>query len=59
MFVENAMAIVVWAPVAVNTFRLGVLLTRAAYYARSVVRFGINWSSMFYRPVAPPPEAVA
>jgi hypothetical protein len=42
MFVENAMAVVVWAPVAVNTFRLGVFLTRAAYYARSFVM-------MFYR----------
>lgn len=52
MFVENAMAIVVWAPVAVNTFRLGVILTRAAYYARSVVR-------MFYRSAEPPPKAVA
>lgn len=52
MLVENAMAIVVWAPVAVNTVRLGVLLTRAAYYARSFVR-------MFCRSAAPAPEAVA
>jgi hypothetical protein len=59
MLVENAMAIVVWAPVAVNTFRLGVLFTRAAYYARSVVRIGLNWSSLFHRSAAPAPEAVA
>lgn len=52
------MAIVVWAPVAVNTVRLGVLLTRAAYYARTIVRTGLNWSSMFYRS-APTQEAVA
>lgn len=52
MFVENAMAIVVWAPVAVNTVRLGVLLTRAAYYARTFVR-------MLFRSAVPVPEAVA
>ena len=49
MFVENALAIVVWAPVAVNTFRVGVMLTRAAYYARAIVRTGLNWSGIVFR----------
>lgn len=51
MFVENAMAIVVWAPVAVNTYRLGVLLTRAAYYARAAMKL-FSWGA---RPAAETP----
>jgi hypothetical protein len=60
MFVENALAIVVWAPVAVNTVRVGVMLTRAAYYAR-VDRAGRAQlvRCLFYRSAAPAPEAVA
>jgi hypothetical protein len=42
MFVENALAIVVWTPVVVSTVRFATVVARVASAARTVMR-------LFYR----------
>jgi hypothetical protein len=39
MFVENALAIVIWTPVAVSTLRFASLVARTASVARTVIRW--------------------
>lgn len=39
MFVENALAIVVWTPVAVSTLRFASLVAKAVSASRTIIRW--------------------